>query len=152
MAKLKTMPAPNPAHVRVSQLFHVPAERVFDSWITPTAIGRWMFGKSVRDEEIIHIKLDPHIGGSYSFLVRRNGVEIDHIGEFLEIQRPTKLVITWGVRADNVRSRVAVEITPDKLGCELVLTHELAPGWEAYVDRVRESWTKMLAALEASLD
>ncbi len=78
------MPAPNeqasPVQVRVVRSFAAPAERVFDAWLDPTSIGKWMCGPALRDEEVLHLEIDPRVGGKFSFLVRRQGTEIDHVG------------------------------------------------------------------------
>jgi len=51
-----------------------------------------MFGPAIRDEEIVHLALAPKVGGSFSFLVTRNGEDIEHVGKYLEIVRPSRLV------------------------------------------------------------
>ena len=135
--------------VRVTRRFDFPAERVFDAWLDGDMIGRWMFGPALRDEEILRIALDARIGGSFSFLVRRHGQEIDHIGNYLEIDRPRRIVFTWGIagQSDGDDSRVIVEIAPQDGGCELVLIHEMDAKWAEYADRTRNGWTKMVDAL-----
>lgn len=85
-------------------------------------------------------------------MVDRQGTEFDHIGEYLEIDRPRRLVFTWGIRAHLPQtSRVTVEITPMNPGCTLKLTHEMAPGSEAFADKAADAWTKMLTALENAI-
>jgi len=121
-------------------------DRVFDAWLSPALIGQWMFGPTLRDEEVLRISVDPRVGGSFSFLVRRQGEDIDHLGRYLEIDRPRRLVFTWGV-GEGASSRVVVEIVPDGSGCEVTLTHELHPDWADYADRTQAGWTKMLGAL-----
>ena len=141
-----------PVTVRVSRRFDAPPYRVFDAWLDPRAISRWMFGPTIRDEEIVRISLDPRLGGAVSFVVRRQGEEIDHVGEYLEIKRPQRLVFTWGT-ADTLpdTSRVTVEVAPQASGSELTLTHEMDPKWADYTSRIEASWTKMLASLDTSL-
>jgi uncharacterized protein YndB with AHSA1/START domain len=121
---------------------------VFDAWLDSGLIGAWMFGHATPDEEVVRISVDPRVGGSFSFLVRRNGQEIDHVGEYLEIDRPRRLVFTWAVR-ENLpdRSRVIIEIAPAPGGADLTLTHELDPKWADYAERTEEGWTKILTAL-----
>jgi uncharacterized protein YndB with AHSA1/START domain len=133
--------------VSVSRRFSISPERVFDAWLDPEAIGKWMFGPAVRDEEIVRMRLDPHVGGSFSFIVRRQGEEIDHVGQYLEIFRPRRLMFTWGVKTTSDRSKVTVDIVSIKTGCEVTLTHELHPNWADYADRTAAAWTKMLATL-----
>jgi uncharacterized protein YndB with AHSA1/START domain len=141
-----------PAHAVVMHRFSVSAERVFDAWFDPVWLGRWMFGPNVRDERIVRLTLDARVGGKYSFVVDRNGTEVDHVGEYLEIDRPRLLVFTWGTR-DTLpdTSRVIVEITPRDSGCEVKLTHLMGAEWSAYVDRAAGAWSKMLDALERAL-
>jgi len=144
------MNAKPPVNVRVTRRFNASPERVFDAWLDPGMIGRWMFGPTLRDEEVTRISLDARIGGSFSFVVRRQGEEVDHVGEYLEIDRPRRLVFTWGI-AQGDSSRVIIDIVSRKTGCELTLTHELHPDWADYASRTQAGWTKMLDALAATL-
>ena len=141
-----------PVHAIVLRRFDAPAERVFDAWFDPVWLGRWMFGPGVRDERIVRLTLDARVGGTFSFTVNRAGNEIDHVGEYLELDRPRLLVFTWATR-DSLpeRSRVIVEITPRDRGCEVKLTHLMGAHWSAYVDRAAEAWSKMLDALERAI-
>lgn len=134
--------------VTVTRRFDAPAAQVYDAWLTPELIGRWMFGPALRDEEVLSITADGRVGGSFSFLVRRQGAEIDHVGEYLTLERPRRLVFTWAIR-ENLpdTSTVTVEIAPAETGCELTLTHQLAPDWADYAERTANAWRLMLGAL-----
>ncbi len=138
-----------PAQAVVLHRFSVSAERVFDAWLDVTLLGRWMFGPSVRDERIVRIGLEPKVGGKFSFVVDRQGSEVEHVGEYLEIERPRLLVFTWAVR-ENLpdTSRVIVEITSLDQGCDVKVTHVMNPEWAAYAEQAAGAWSKMLAALE----
>ena len=127
----------------------VSAERVFDAWLDVTLLGRWMFGPGVRDEKIVRLALDPKVGGKFSFVVDRQGTEVDHVGEYLEIDRPRLLVFTWAIR-ENLpdTSRVIVEITPLGQGCDVKVTHVMNPKWADFADKAAGAWTKMLVALD----
>lgn len=137
-----------PVEVRVTQAFDASPERVFDAWLDPAMLGRWMFGPRVREEEIVRLTLDADVGGRFSFVVRRGEEVIDHVGEYLEIDRPRRLVFTWGIAGVSVdESRVTINISPRDRGCELALTHELDADWADYADRTREGWSMMVAML-----
>lgn len=141
-----------PVRATVTKRFSVPAEQVYDAWLDPTMIGRWMFGPNVRNERIVRLGTEPRVGGKFSFVVDRGGHEIDHVGEYLVLDRPRRLVFTWATR-DSLpeKSRVTVELTPLDGGCELVLTHEMGPEWAAFVDRSSGAWRKMLDTLAGVL-
>lgn len=136
----------SPIKVTVIRRFNNAPETVFDAWLDTEIIAQWMFGPGVRDEEIVRLTADPRIGGSFSFLVRRKGEEIDHVGTYLEIKRPDRLVFTWGI-GEAKGSRVFIDIVGREAGCELTLTHELDPDWADYADRTKGAWEKMLEVL-----
>ena len=141
-----------PVKAVVSHRFAIPAERVFDAWLEPAWLGRWMFGPGVRDEKIVRLAVEPRVGGKFSFVVNRQGVEIDHVGEYLELDRPHLLVFSWGTRdALPNTSRVIVEILACDRGCELTLTHVMGADWAAFVDKAAGSWRTMLDALAHAL-
>jgi uncharacterized protein YndB with AHSA1/START domain len=141
-----------PLSVRVTRRYAASAERVFDAWLNPAMIGRWMFGPAIRDEEVLRLQVDARVGGGFSFLVRRDGQEIDHVGTYRQIDRPRRLVFTWGIEGESRdESQVAIEIAPLESGCELTLTHEMDPKWAEYAARTEAGWTRMLEALGRAL-
>lgn len=137
--------------VGVTRRMNASAERVFDAWLDPDRIGGWMFGPNVRDEKVVRIEVDPRVGGRFSFVVLRNGAEIDHIGEYLAIERPRLLAFTWGIAPNPADgSRVTVEITPVGDECDVTVRHEIPREWADYAERTRQGWGTMLEALAAT--
>lgn len=144
--------------VRVARMFEAPAAEVFAAWLDPDAIGKWMFGPALREEQVLRISVDPKVGGQFSFVVLRGGAEIDHLGEYQQIEPPTdsatgRLAFTWSTR-DSLPdySRVAVEVTPSGSGSEVVVTHELHPSWADYAERTKIAWELMTDVLAALLE
>ena len=141
-----------PVHAVVTALFSAVPERVFDAFLDTRMIGQFMFGPGVRDEEIVSLTNDPRVGGTFSYIVRRQGKEFNHTGEYIEILRPTRLVFTWGVEQDPAgASRIVIEIAPIIDGCEVTLTHEMLPGSEDFIEKARIVWGKMLDKLTEAL-
>jgi uncharacterized protein YndB with AHSA1/START domain len=135
---------------RVAHRFEISPERLFDAWLNPDVISCWMFGPNVRDEQIVRLAVDLRVGGNFSFVVRRQSTEIEHAGIYKEIERPRRLVFTWGAvvgRKSDGESVITVDIRPDEKGTKLVLTHELAPSWANFAEQAAHAWTKMLDAL-----
>ena len=147
------MKAETKPKARVTRRFAAPPERAFDAWLDPKLVERWFapgLGAMVR------VEIDPRVGGEFSFVQRRMGDkgprDVDHRGEYLELDRPRRLVFTWGVPAESPdKSRVAVAVAPDGNGSAVTVTHALLPGWADYVDRTQAAWTKMLDAMAAAL-
>lgn len=137
---------------RVTAEFQSPAERLFQAWLEPDVISQWMFGPALREETIVHIITEPHVGGLFSFLVERQGQRLDHVGQYLAIEFPKRLQFTWAIgeiKPDD--SVVTIEIASTATGCVLTLEHEMHPDWADYVDRCRDGWAKMLGVLNTTL-
>lgn len=145
------MSATPPVRASVTRRFDAPPERVFDAWLKRQMLGQWMFGPAVRDEEIVHLALDPRVGGSFSVMVSRDDAEVEHLGRYLEIARPSRLVFTWVVAGERAGSRVLVDIAPTDTGCELRLVHELHASLAAQVGQTEAAWNRMFDALARAL-
>jgi uncharacterized protein YndB with AHSA1/START domain len=142
----------SPVQARVTRRFGAPPERVFDAWLDTEMIKQWIMGPSLRQDEVLRIAVDPRVGGTFSFLVRRQGREIDHVGTYREIDRPRRLAFTWGIAGESEgESLVVIEIVAREDGCELTLTHHMDPKWTDYVSRTEAGWTKILDALAEAL-
>lgn len=136
----------------VKRSYSFPAERVFDAWLTPEITRRWLF--TTEDSEVIHCEIDARIGGKFEIVDKRNSGEfkgeIRHVGEYLEIDRPRRLVFSFGVpQFDPRMTRVEIDIIEKGSGCELTLTHHgVAPEWQ---QQTTEGWTKLLGNLEREI-
>lgn len=73
-----------------------------------------------------------------------------HTGEYLEIERPHRLVFTFAVpKYSQEITRVIVEIVSLGSGCELTLTHEgVLP---EYGSGTEKGWSGILDALADAL-
>jgi uncharacterized protein YndB with AHSA1/START domain len=132
--------------VTVSRRFNTSAERLFDAWLDPERARQFLFTRP--GQVIVRAEIDARIGGPFLFVARRDGRDVDHIGKYLEIDRPRRLVFTLRVpkvwEDDNL---VTVEIVPLERGCELTVTHEgVLPEHEG---RIESGWTLFLEGLQA---
>jgi uncharacterized protein YndB with AHSA1/START domain len=143
------MSTPAPVTLRVTHRFTASAERVFDGWLDPQKAGKWLFATAAG--QMVRVEIDARVGGRFIFTDRRNGEDVEHVGEYLEIDRPRRLVFTFGVpKYSEVFTRVTIEIVPAGSGCELTLMHEgVLPEWQS---RTESGWTMLFAGLAAVVD
>jgi len=125
----------------------IPASRdaVFAAWTDPESIKHWMCPGDIIEAEA---HLDPRPGGRFRILMKMPGRAVDHTGEYLVVERPSKLVFTWiSVNTGNRPSLVTVELFERGAdACELVLTHERLPDPEQ-VRRHSAGWTQITEKL-----
>jgi uncharacterized protein YndB with AHSA1/START domain len=138
-----------PATVRVSRQFPQSAERVFDAWLDPAKAGKFLFATSAG--QMVRIEIEPRVGGAFCFVDRRDGEDVEHFGEYVEIDRPRRLVFDFAVApTPEAKTRVTIEIRPIGSGCELTLIHEGV--WADYIARTSDGWTMILGGLAAILE
>ncbi len=144
------MPAEKPIVICVSRRYDFPPERVFDAWLDAEKARKFLFATSMG--QMVRSEIDPRVGGAFLFVDRRDGVDVEHVGEYLEIDRPRRLVFNFHTeRGSTELSRVTIDITPSGSGCELTLTHEIDPRWADYVERTEAGWTTILEGLATIL-
>ena len=136
---------------------HATADEVFDAWLNPQDIRRWMshalaeFGLS---GEIVRIETDPRPGGAFMFSDMRDGEEMRHWGTYLTLERPSVIQCTWFTRELSERegsSIVRIEIAPRAGGCSARLTHRMPSTFAVYTERAEQGWKTLLASTEAIL-
>ena len=130
--------------VTVSRVIEAPAMRLYDAWLIPQNASKWLFatptGEMVRAETV------PRVGGRFTFTDRRDGEDVVHTGEYLELVPGKRLMFTFKVpKYSKEETIVRVEITPQGGGCRVVLNHQGVPPEQA--EASREGWTRMLEAL-----
>lgn len=130
--------------VRVTHHFSASPERVFDAWLDPQTAGKWLFATAAG--QMVRVEIDARVGGRFVIVDRRNGEDVEHTGEYLEIDRPRRLVFTFGVpKYSPLFNTVTIEIAASESGCDLILTQEGVP--PEYLERNKEGWGGILAGL-----
>lgn len=143
------MTAQPKVEARVTHRFAAPPAQLFDAFLDPAKVAHWMLAGG---GEIVRITVDPQVGGRFSFVVRRGAMEIDHVGTYLELDRPLRLLFTWGVVQDKGDvSRIIIDIVQQESGCEVSLVHEMDAEWAEFVPSAQGAWTKMLGRIAEAL-
>jgi two-component system, cell cycle response regulator DivK len=142
---------PEASEVRVTRTFAAPAEAVFDSWLDERTVGEWLFATA--EGEMVRIEIEPHVGGRFEIVERRDGEEVLHTGIYEEMARPLRLAFTLEVpKYSQNKERVGIAITPSGDGCELVLVQTVSPGAPASAEQIERGWETILDALATRLE
>jgi uncharacterized protein YndB with AHSA1/START domain len=146
-------PPPGPDSVRLERTIAAPRETVFDAWLTADVLKRcWPAGS---DWETPIAEIDARVGGRLRLVMRSpDHEEFGGTGEFIEIERPERLVYSWtwdGHGAHEGTNLVEVEFRDVEHGTTLVvLTNRGLPHEEARRAH-REGWETSLDNLERVL-
>jgi uncharacterized protein YndB with AHSA1/START domain len=139
-----------PTTIVVTQAIASTPEAAFDAWLDAAHAGAWLFATPTG--RIVEVAMDPRVGGAFRIVDRRDGKDVAHIGTYLELERPSRLVFEFGVpKYSDARDRVVIAIAARGPGGAVTLTHTLTPGMEEWADSVRQGWTGILAGLAAEL-
>jgi len=150
---------PDDATLIIKRVLSATPERAFQVWTTAEHIQEWM-----RPEPGMMVplaSLDLRVGGKFRIQMKKpDGEFFTAVGEFREVQAPTRLVYTWDWEKDGSGaefgevegkpSLITVEFLKRGERTEMVLTHSRfatvesrdnhARGWEKLV----ESFAKLV--------
>jgi uncharacterized protein YndB with AHSA1/START domain len=79
--------------VNINKIINAPIEKVFDAWLNPKMLSKFMRGLPDMPES--DVETDAREGGNFTIIMHYRGEKIPHTGKYLEIIRPDKLVFTW---------------------------------------------------------
>ena len=140
-----------PVEIHIEKRFRHRVERVFDAFLDPARVERWLF--HTPDGVMQRTDYDPRPGGGFTIVERRGDDVANHFGRFVEIERPTRIVFDfWVDEAPEEPTCVTVSFKPDGDGCVLVLSHDLTPAWAQYADRTSAGWTMILDNLATMME
>jgi uncharacterized protein YndB with AHSA1/START domain len=133
-----------PVLVRVMRHFRQSPERVFDAFLDPDRAGRFLF--ATPGGQMLKVEIDARVGGRFCFIDRRGGEDVEHTGEYLELDRPHRLVFSFGVpRYSAEVNRVSLDFRPAADGgCTLTLSHALSPESAPVRGRAQRGWANIL--------
>jgi uncharacterized protein YndB with AHSA1/START domain len=135
--------------VRIQRHFDASPERVFDAWTNPEIARKWLFTTPASEKNTT--EMDPRLGGKWTIADTRDGLDYKALGEYVEFDRPRRLVFTFGMpQFSEEFARVIVEIEPEGTGSILSITHERLP-WAA-LSQTEQGWCEMLINLWPLLD
>jgi uncharacterized protein YndB with AHSA1/START domain len=128
--------------LQVRRTLSAPRERVFEAWLDPDLLRRWLTGPRATSPRA---EVDARVGGEFRVIVtsRLGGLlgrlpgsfdgAVHMVGRYLEISPPERLVFSFGwenfptIDLDPEATVVTVEFHEWDGGTEIVLTHERQP-------------------------
>jgi len=127
--------------VMVTQKFASDEESIYDAFLDPKTASKFLFATPTGT--MVRAEIDARVGGHYTFVERRDGTDVLHTGEYLELLRPLRMVFTFAV--PEFSSEVStVEILLSHLGegCALKLINSGVP--KEWAEQTREGWAGIL--------
>jgi uncharacterized protein YndB with AHSA1/START domain len=130
--------------VRVERWMPAPPNRVFEAWLDPGSMARWLSptGHAV-------VASDPRPGGRFRIVMIGEDTQIEHVGRYLELEPGRRLRFTWSSPYTGGDSLVTVELEAASDGTRLTLVHERLP--EEHREPHAGGWGRMLDLLAAEL-
>ena len=103
----------------ITRTFAAPPEAVFDAWVTPATFAAW-WGGSAAEVPLDSVSLDVRPGGAWkATMVLDPDLQFHWRGEYLEIDRPNKLVLTTTFQPGDARELLTVVLTAVDGGTEM---------------------------------
>lgn len=142
--------------VRLQRTISAPPERVYQAWLEPDLIRRWLAPGGV---EVVRVDLDERVGGHYRIWHQHDGADIGGFEcEVLELVPAARIVFRWGfVGPDRTSGPVFDSLLTITLSdgpggtTKLTLVHERLDGLRVAMpevaDAVGRGWSSALDKL-----
>ncbi len=112
----------NELSINLNKTIHAPIETVFDAWLNPKMLSKFMTPMPGMPD--CDVENDPRQGGKFTIIMHFDGQNLPHTGEYLEIDRPHKLVFTWVSHASIDNSTVTLNFKKlDDNNTDISLSH-----------------------------
>jgi uncharacterized protein YndB with AHSA1/START domain len=141
---------PNSTIVRT---FAATPEAVFDAWVTPASFAAWWGGSGV-EVPLDSVEMDVRDGGTWKAKMilgadNPDTPEINWFGEFVEVDRPNRLVLTLADRPGDERGHVTVTFAAVDGGTEMRFRQTGGPMTQEEYDRTTAGWQTFFEAMDA---
>ena len=139
------------ARIAITRVFAAPRERVWQEWTEPERFADW-FGGAESEIPLDTVSMDVRPGGSWrlTMFAEPGRRRIDWHGEFLEVEPPERLVVTFSDQPENDRYALVTVVLSDlgegRTEMAFEQTGPLPPeqveaareGWGVFFDRIDE--------------
>ena len=139
----------NDLTLSVSKTINAGIEEVFDAWLDTVLLAQFILPMQgmVQPE----VENDPRQGGSFKIVMQVGEDKIPHTGEYLEVNRPDKLVFSWVSPFSTDDSTVTIDFDAvDSNTTRVELTHVRFIDEEARTNH-EGGWANILTMLNEIL-
>jgi uncharacterized protein YndB with AHSA1/START domain len=108
----------------ITRIFDAPRDRVFDAWMERAEWEAWIGPEGVKCTLPV---MEPKVDGRYRLIMKMStGQQMNIIGAYKTIERPSKIVFTWGPEdKPETTSTVTLTFRDSENGkTELTLRHD----------------------------
>jgi uncharacterized protein YndB with AHSA1/START domain len=144
--------------LKMTRQFNVSAEKVFDAWLNPAMMKKWLFTTELTNKLAMS---EARVGGEWQVADHREGTDYMANGKYIEIDRPNRLVFTFRMpQFSDLMDTVTVEIQALEQGCEMNFTQvihvphqdnwtdaDIAKALEEYRNSTEHGWSLMFGGL-----
>ena len=139
-------------NIYISRTFNCSTKQLFDWMVNPKLLAKWFGPKHVSTGMI---ESDLKVGGNYRIeLLKVQGNRFFIEGQYIEIEKPTKLVFSFKYEGlvntppDSVVTIIIEEIEPSISKLSLIQKFELAP---PDVENKTKAWENMFEKLNTEI-
>ena len=133
----------------VNRRINAPIAKVFNAWIDPETMSRFMTGKSEMTCAVA--ESDARVGGRFRVVMATPETEVPHTGEYKEITPHSRLVFTWESPFSIAGSTVSLDFREAGATATDVTLTQVRFADEGKRDGHRDGWTFILGKLDELL-
>ena len=140
-----------PTGSQITRTFAASPEAVFDAWVTPATFAAW-WGGSAAEVPLDTVSLDARPGGSWTAtMILGPELQFHWRGEYVEVDRPNKLVLTTTFQPGDARELLTIILTAVPGGTEMRFSQTGGNLSAEEYEGTTIGWQAVFDAMDASL-
>ncbi len=137
--------------VQVKRRLNVIPDRAFGALTDPLRAKSFMFATD--KGKMTHVEIDPKVGGKYIFIEERDGTSVEHLGQFLKVERPRLLEFELRVeKYSEHTNRVRIEIESLGHWSEITVTHFMHADFADDIKIMESGWNDILDKMARTIE
>ncbi|WP_033543173.1 SRPBCC family protein [Planococcus sp. CAU13] len=136
----------------MARRFQASPKDVYKAWTKPELMKKWLFSTESTNQVV---RNEFHIGGRWEIIDRRNGIDYQATGEYLELDPPHRLVFSFEMpQYNDLEDRIIVWVSPVLDACEMTFKQEIVvPHEEDWTDEdLEKAMSEFIGASEEGWD
>ncbi len=141
-------PSGSPTSFSLTKTINGQQQKVCDHWLIPVFVGEWMFGPKVQAEKILKLENTVRKDGEFNYLIHRRGQEVNHRGEYTELNIPSKLAFSWTESTHpDAECQISVQFLADADKTKLKMNVKIPAQLSADKAKIKKQWSARCKAL-----
>ncbi|MBY0554716.1 PhnA domain-containing protein [bacterium] len=133
--------------LEVKHSYSQAPEKLFNAFLNADSARNFMF--KTETGKMVQAEVDGQLGGTFTFVEQRSGLQAGHYGTFIELEEPSKIAFIFTVDKNSSEGDyIEIYFNKTSAGCDIVLNHDIKAEFAEHTEKIKSGWIGILDKLD----